>query len=266
MPNERKKRPVLSTLILLAVLIFVFSRGWLRPVQNVVLRVLSPITMRSAGTVQAVEGYVVSFLRVGTLSRTVRILENEKAQNEAALSRLSGVEQENKILREQMKLLPRNKFNLVSADVIGHNTDGAKDALIINRGTRDGIKEDMPVIMNDGVVVGKISRADSLAATVMLLTDADFRLTAMVEGTKSPGLVHGTKGLDVSMDEIPRAERLEVGKRVVTTGMDGLFPADLLVGTIRSVEAPQNEIFQSAKVSPVTDIRHASVVSVIIAK
>jgi rod shape-determining protein MreC len=264
MAKERKKRPIITLIIVVIGLTYIISRGWLTPVQGVVLRAISPLTSRGAGATQAVGDYVFSFLRVGTLSRAVRTLENKNSENEAALAKLSGIEIENKTLREQLRLLPKNKYKLVTADVIAHANDGGKDALIINRGTRDGIKEDMPVIMSDGIVVGKIARADNLTSTVMLLTDANFKLAAIVQGTTAPGLVHGTKGLDVSMEEVPRAEKINVGDRVVTTGGDGIFPADLLVGKIRSVEAPENEIFQSAKVTPVIDIRQARVVSVII--
>lgn len=266
MPKERKKRPVVALILLFLVLVYVFSSGWFLPIRGAFLRAVSPFTMRGAGFTRSVGDYFLSFLRVGNLSRTVRSLENKNAEDQAKLAKLSGIEAENNALREQLKLLPRNKFKLLSADVIGHSTDGGKDALIINRGSRDGIKEDMPVIVNDGLVVGKISRADSLVSTVMLLTDADFKLAAIVNGTKSPGLIHGTKGLDVSLEEVPRAEKINIGETVVTTGVDGIFPADLLVGKIRSVDAPENEIFQSAKVTPIIDVRQARIISVILAK
>ena len=266
MPNERKKRPFILIILIAMVLFFVFGRGWITPFESIVLRVFSPIATGSAQIVQSVQGYVFSFLRVGTLSRAVRILENKNAKDEAIISRFSGVEIENKVLREQLRLLPKDKYKILSADVVGHSTDGARDTPIINRGNSDGIKEDMPVIVNDGVVVGKIFRADAMTSILMLLTDADFRLAAAVQGTKAQGLVRGEKGLDVSMDGIPRGEEIKIGERVVTTGVDGLFPADLLVGKIRSIEAPQNEIFQTAKVTPVLDIRQLYIVSVITGK
>ena len=266
MPKERNKKPIVALIVLVLALVFVFSRGWLSPFQGMLLRAISPITIRSVDATRAISEYVVSFLRVGTLSRTIRVLENENAEHQVALARCSGIETENSVLREQLKLLPRTKFKIVTADVIGQNTDGGKDALIINRGSNDGLKEDMPVIVSNGVVVGKIARADRFVSTVMLLTDADFKLAAIVKGTKSPGLIHGNKGLDVSLKEVPRAEELQIGESVVTTGIDGIFPADLLVGTIRSIDAPENEIFQSAKVTPVIDIRKARIISVIVEK
>ncbi|MDO8512232.1 MAG: rod shape-determining protein MreC [bacterium] len=263
MAKEKKKRPIIAFVVLFMAVIYVFSRGWLAPFQGAFLRLISPITAPSASATQTVGAYFLSFLRVGTLSRTVRILENTIVEDQVLLAKYSGIDAENKVLREQLRLLPKNKFQLVSADVIAHSTDGGKDVLIINRGNRDGIKENMPVIMNDGVVVGKIARADNLVATVMLMTDVDFKLAAIVVGTKAPGLIHGTKGLDVSLEEVPRAEKIKIGESVVTTGVDGVFPPDLLVGKIRSVDAPENEIFQSAKVTPVIDIRQARIVSVI---
>lgn len=266
MSQEHKKRPFLSVIFVLVVLVFLFSRGWFSPIGSFTVRTVSPITSGVANAINNTGGYILAYFRIGKLSRTVRILEEKNAEYEAKITRLSGIEEENKILREQIKLLPKNKYKLLAGEIISRTVDGVSDAVIINRGSNDGIREGMPVIVNDGIVVGKIFRVESLTSVVMLVTDADFKLTASVQGTKAQGLVRGTKGLDVSMDTIPRDIEIHIGDKVVTTGMDGLFPPDLLVGKIRSISAPQNEIFQTAKVSMIVDVKRARIVSVILDK
>jgi len=77
MAKEHKKRPVIALVVLFLALVYVFSRGWLAPLQGMVLRIVSPVTVRGSGATWAVTEYIASFLRVGTLSRTVRVLENK---------------------------------------------------------------------------------------------------------------------------------------------------------------------------------------------
>jgi rod shape-determining protein MreC len=248
---------------ILVVVIFALSKGVLSPIQSGSMRVASPFVLRAAGIFGGVKETFASFLRVSSLSRQVRLLENDNRLYQAKIARLEGAEGENELLREQLKLLPRDKFKLLTTDVIGHSVDGAREGLIINRGTADGLREGLPVIVNDGIVVGSIVKADIATSVVMLISDTNFRLAANVQGTKAQGLIQGDKGLDIFLEQVPRSEKINVGDKVVTAGVDGLFPANLLVGTIRTVSAPENEIFQSAKISPAVDVRQAQILSVI---
>jgi len=251
---------------ILIVVLLVLSRGWFSPIQSGGMRVVSPFVLYSARAFDSTKETFVSFLRIGSLSRQVRLLENDNRLYQARIARMVGAEEENDRLREQLKLLPRDKFNLLSADVIGHSVDGAKEGLIINRGTTNGLREGLPVIVNDGIVVGSIVKADIATSIVMLVSDTNFRLAASVQGTKAQGLIQGGKGLDIFLEQVPRSEKINVGDKVVTAGVDGLFPGNLLVGTIRTVAAPENEIFQSAKVSPAMDVRQVQIVSVIMSE
>jgi len=266
MTKQADPRRFIVLVGVLIIAIFVLSRGWFSPVQSGGMRLVSPFVLRTVEMFNGTKEALMSFLRVGSLSRQVRLLENENRLYQAKIARLEGKEEENERLREQLKLLPMDKFKLLSADVIGHSVDGAKEGLIINRGTADGLSEGLPVIVNDGIVVGSIIKADIATSVIMLVSDTNFRLAANVQGTKAQGLIQGGKGLDIFLEQVPRAEKINVGDRVVTAGVDGLFPANLLVGTIRTVSAPENEIFQSAKISPIVDVRQARIVSVIINK
>lgn len=246
------------------VLVTVLRRGWLRPLDSALLRGMGPLVQRVTTFVQESGGVVLSFARLGKLGRTVRVLEEENARLQSLLARNEGVEEENARLRAELRLLPRTRFHLLTAEVISRSTDGVLDAFVINRGTHNGVTVGRPVIVSDGIVVGVVRAADALTSIVVLLTDPSVRLTAETQGTYAEGLVHGSRGLDIIMDTIPRTATIALGDRVVTTGTDGQFPPNLLVGTIRSVNAASTEIFQAAQVAPLTDLRRLRVVSVIL--
>lgn len=261
---RRAWRPVLGVLLLLGVTTAVFWLGVADQMESVILRVSGPVVARTAEVTWGLGGVVKSFLRLTTLSRSVRVLEEEQARLVSELSRLTGVQEENARLRKELALLPRQQFRLVSADVIGRNTDGVAEALTINRGTRDGIEAGLPVIVHDGLVVGRIHAAAAFSATVILLTDPRFLASAESPATQAEGLVRGARGLDIVMDTVPRTAVLNAGDRIVTTGTDGVFPPQLLVGTVQSVDAPGNEIFQTARLLPPVDLRRLRQVSVIL--
>ena len=253
----------LPGVLLIALLVLLLRSGVTAGVQSLLVRALAPVTVTVASVSESLLGSVRSFFRIGTLSRAVRILEEENARLQSSVARLQSLEEENAHLREQLQLLPRTRYTLVSADVVGRSTDGVSEVLIINRGTKDGIDSGMPVIVSDGIVVGRVHAAHTQTAFIALLTDPSFRIGGETLGTHAEGLVHGVRGIEIVMDTIPRTSTVRVGDRVVTTGTDGVFPPHLLVGTVRSVNAPGNEIFQSVRIAPAVSPRQFRVVSVI---
>jgi rod shape-determining protein MreC len=255
---------LLGGCFLFLLLLLALQKGWFGPLQSGILRTLSPLTSGVTFAVEETFGALRSFFRIGSLSRAVRILEEKNARLQSLVARRQGLEEENAQLREQLELLPRAKHTLVTADVVSRSTDGVSEALILNRGTRDGIQTGMPVIVSDGIVVGRIQSAQPYSALAVLLTDPSFRVGAETLGTNAEGLVHGVRGIGIVMDTIPRTSTVKVGDSVVTTGTDGAFPPHLLIGTIHSVDAPGNDIFQSARIAPTVNIQRLRVISVIL--
>lgn len=232
--------------------------------ESIMVRFSTPIVRVARGVGETVTQSVNSFLRVRRLSRAVRLLEEENARLQASVARLESLEQENTVLREQLKLLPRAQRRMISADVASRTTDGVSDGLVINRGSQDGIEAGQPVIVSDGVLVGRVHAVQPGSAIIALLTDPSVRLGGIVRRSGAEGLVHGVRGIDLSFDTVPRTDSLVVDDRVVTSGTDGAFPPDLLVGTIQSIEAPENEIFQSAHLTLSINPRTVRVVSILL--
>lgn len=260
---RKSTRHVLAAALLLALLLVALRRGWFDPARSVLLRATSPLIGGSASAAHGAWETLQSFARIRALGRTVRVLEEENVRLQSAVTKMEALERENRTLREQLALLPRAQYALVTAEVISRSTDGVRDALIVNRGSQEGIRPGMPVIVNDGVVVGRVADAEARSAVVVLLTDASFRLAAETAGTGAEGVVRGARGLDVRMEAIPKTAEVRSGDRVVTTGSDGTFPQGFLIGTVRSVEASDTDIFQEARVAPILDVRRIRVVSIV---
>lgn len=260
----RRFSPRVGLFVLLLVILLSFQsgvRGWIWGFGR---RLVNPVTWSIGRVGEATAGRVRSLFLVSGLSERVRELEGEVAKLESERARLESVAQENSELRSALRLLPVDRFSLVSADVVGPATDDVTSALRINRGVTDGIAEGDPVIAADGVVVGRVATAESRSATVDLLTGGRIRVTARGLGTGAEGVVRGIRGLDVVIENVPKTQELRPQDRLVTTGTDGVFPPHLLIGTVASVGASENAVYQNGNIQLPLNLHRLRIVAVII--
>lgn len=173
--------------------------------------------------------------------------------------------EENKELRAQLGFLSQKPYRHVGADVIGKTLDPVGNVVMIDRGEGDGIRPGNPVVAGDGIIVGKVVRAEDRRAHVALLHDPESRLAAtVVSADKSIGLVEGGFGVSVRMNYIPQNERVNIGDMVVTSGLEPGIPRGLLIGTVAAVEKEAYQPFQRAVITPERALDKITVVSVIV--
>jgi len=120
---------------------------------------------------------------------------------------------------------------MVAAQVIGASPDSASRILFLDRGSRDGVKRDMGVITPDGVV-GKILAVFPNTSQVLLLSDKDSGVGALLSSTRTQGPVRGTGDPLLDMEYVSKDEKVTVGDTVLTSGEDRIFPKDLPVGVV----------------------------------
>ena len=125
---------------------------------------------------------------------------------------------------------------LLPAMVIGASADTASQTIYIDRGARDGVQKNMGVITPEGVV-GRVIDAYRDTAHVILLTDRDSGIGAMVADSRIQSPVGGTGEPLIVMKYVPNDDTVNVGDRVVTSGMDRIFPKDIPIGTVVDVQA-----------------------------
>lgn len=162
-------------------------------------------------------------------------------------------EQENARLRRLLALRERLPLSTVAGEVIGREAGGWTRALTINRGRGSGIGRQTPVIVPEGLV-GRVVQVRSSASVVQLLNDPASTVGAMVQRTRTAGLVEGDAGGTVRFKFMARdGATVAPGDLVVTSGLGNLFPKGLPVGRVAAIEDKGSALFHFAVVAPAVD-------------
>ncbi len=150
----------------------------------------------------------------------------------------------------------------VAAAVIGRDPNPFLRYIFIDRGSDDGLRRGMPVITNQGLV-GQVDAVTSSAARVRLITDPASIVNVRIEPHRSDAQLLGSVTGDLTVGMISQDAPLQNGDLVLTSGLGGTFPADILIGQVTSVRKATNELFQSAAVQPVVNFTTLQAVLVI---
>jgi rod shape-determining protein MreC len=103
-------------------------------------------------------------------------------------------------------------------------------------------------VTSEGVLIGTIIDVQNASARIMLVTDPEFKLAAKDQDTQASGILQGQLGSGLILDEIGQTDVLKPGDTITTSGLGGLVPAGLLIGSVQSVNTRSNVVFQSAQV------------------
>lgn len=184
---------------------------------------------------------------------------------------LSELKRDNQKMKETLKLQDTlNDYTLVNATVIARNPDTWRDVITINKGSNDGIQPQMSV-MSDNGLVGKVMDVNPTSARVALLSNADntlVRVAAMIQNEKEP--IYGTiTGYDdktnmLVMSQIQAKQDIKVGDKVVTSGLGGISPNSLYIGTVEEVAMDRFGLYKEVKIRPAADTNDVRYVTVVI--
>src|SRR5207249_11038322 len=159
-------------------------------------------------------------------------LEVQNRELRATNQGLRDVEHEVNRLRHALNYRERSVFKLIAAEIVARDSSTWWRTVTINRGKRDGIEIDMPVVTAEGLV-GKITTVSDSISVVLLVSDENCRVAASVEGSREQGIVSGervTTGLSplVDLNFLTKQADLKPGQKVYTSGVGGVFPSGLL--------------------------------------
>jgi rod shape-determining protein MreC len=135
--------------------------------------------------------------------------------------------------------------------------------VIIDRGSDDGIRYGMPVVTQQGLV-GRIDAVTSGAARVQLITDPGSVINVKFQNQSEEAQVQGSVTGEVTLEMASQTAGINTGDILLTSGLGGNYPVDILVGQISSIEKTENNLFQSATIQPVVDFEGLRAVLVII--
>ena len=179
--------------------------------------------------------------------------ENEQLKQEVTKLRVSleqerNVAQQTRTLQQLLDLRSAAGFETAAATVIGSGADPEFRTITIDKGTQDGLRADMAVMSPAGIV-GRILMPTARAAKVQLIIDRDAAAGVMIERTRVAGVVTGVGSAEelgfraglIDLNYVPGSADVKRGDRVVTSGIDGIYPKGLPVGEIQSAERVAGE-------------------------
>jgi len=189
------------------------------------------------------------------LKRQVAELQNENHQmKEMALANVR--------LRSLLEFRQQLVTSMIGAEVIGQDPSPWFKSVTIDKGEKQGLRKGMAVISPEGVV-GQILKTSPYYATVLLITDYNSAIDAIVQRTRAKGIVEGKEGNQCQLKYLLRSEDVEPGDVVITSGLDGKFPKGLMVGEIQKIDKRHFGVFQYAELVPKVDLARLEEVFVI---
>lgn len=267
--NWWQNRSVNVSAVIFSLLIFFHWTGILAPVETFFLRGVSPIAAWFNGW-----GANINERYGDTASRQDLLDELKTNKDEIGKllqdnARLHEVEAENQILRQQLNFFSDDKYDYVVAQVVSRAitslSPSERNKFIINKGRRDGLRENLVVVNEIGLVVGRITALKDAVAEVSLLIDKNCRLAVAVQNEEGvAGIAQGETGLTAQLDYIPQTKTIAEGQVVVTAGLESDVPSGLVIGRISQVKKSANELWQQATIEPSADLENIKIVSVIV--
>jgi len=241
-------RPLLLVALIVASLVITTvwyregSRGPLHAARRVVLAVGTPFA--AAGSwittpIRAAAGYVSD----SAVSREEYLaIRTQNDQLKARLATLEEAKLENERIRGLVDFAQAQDYKTIGARVIGRPTDSWERSIVVDRGTKDGVKLGAAVIAAGGLV-GQVIEVTASSAKVRLITDASSGVAVIVQRTRGEGVVRGSVEGKLTLDFVAKEKVPVKGDVLVTSGMGGAFPKGVVVGEVTAVTAAQADLF-----------------------
>jgi rod shape-determining protein MreC len=251
---------LLSALILMS--LRVKQRQEVAFVDALLTEIVSPFQKASTFLIKTVHGLFQNYVVLIHLQRENLMLKQKIAELQRESHQMKEMARAHERLQKLLQFREKISPPVIAAEVIGGDPSSWFKSITLNKGERDGIRKGMAVIAPEGVV-GQILKTAPYHSTVLLITDYNSAVDAIVQRTRAKTIVEGRGENRCQLKYLQRSEDVVVGDVVVTSGLGGSFPKGLTVGEIRKVEKKEHGIFQYAELIPSVDLTKLEEVLVI---
>ncbi|OGC70416.1 rod shape-determining protein MreC [candidate division WWE3 bacterium RIFOXYC1_FULL_39_7] len=240
-----------------ALIILLFGvLGFLNPVRSLVLALATPVQFGLHTSALSIKDFFTFISGVGSVRTDNLSMRQEIVELNSKLLELTNLKKENELLREQLKLnkISTDDYKLVLAKVMGNPKDLTSGTVILDKGTKYGIKQGDNVILHSNLV-GVVSDVTYNRAYVELITSPNMSFTVynLNSVDKSEALAVGKYGSSISVERILPKERIQVEDMIVTSGKDGIFLPDFVVGKVTGVSEDPAQPLKTASAVTLLD-------------
>lgn len=263
----RKNQILLSCYFCLLLSLYIVSaaaRGQLKsdPIGPVLMWLFRPLQLGVQLTTEWVQELHESY---GTLAAF-------KAENDRLRKRIQTLEIErnqwleaeatNRRLQQLLEFRSHLPIGSVTASIIANSASTWFQSCLLDKGSDDRVRKGMAVVTPLGVV-GQVVSVTARSAKVLLITDANSGVDVLVQRTRARGIVSGSLENGPVLKYVKRSEDIQVGDRLITSGLDGIFPKGMMVGTVIKARKQNLGLFQYIEIMPAVTSARAEEVMVV---
>ena len=258
---------IIITIIILILLVFISNMNVenLSYIENVVSSVVMPIQNGLTYLKNKITGNDTFFADISKLQQENEELKQKNTELEASLRELEIIKSENLSLKEYLNLSEQyGNYTTKAAYIINKDISNYNNIFVINVGKKDGIENNMTVISEKGLVGHVISVTDK-TAKVQTIIDTSSTVSATLSTSRDNLICRGTleeKGM-LKASYIPTNANLIQGDIVETSGMGGIYPKGIKIGTIKTIQSTRNIVDRTAIIEPAVDFDKVETVLVI---
>lgn len=226
--------------------------------EGIVSALVTPFQKAYNGIQDGVSRIWAGFTELTEVRDELKKTQAKLQKYESMTDEMSEIKRENGRLRELLGMKERVEYKSIPAWIISKDPDNWFRTIIINKGSNDGIKENMPVIAFQGgqkAVVGTVVEVRGSISRIAPIISPVVRIGVKLQESRFPGLLCGYSGNSnlCKMDYISRAAYIKFNDMVITSGQGGVFPPGLLIGTVIKSYTLESSAYQRAIIKPVID-------------
>jgi rod shape-determining protein MreC len=255
----------LFVLLLLALgIIGLALGGYLTPLSRIFLNPIVSAQTWLAKRYQAVQSLITQPQDVTTLRQKNSELEAENSRLQVQIVELQQQVTEAQLLSTLVDYERRHVENqYTAASVIARDVSPFMHYVIIDRGSDDGLRKGMPVITQQGLV-GSIAAVTAGAARVQLINDPGSSINVLLQQSDEEAVLNGRITGEIELDMIRQNASIQPGDLVMTSGLGGNYPANIVIGQVVTIRNEASALFQTASVQPAVDFSQLEIVLIII--
>lgn len=231
----------------------------------VVSEVVTPFQTCANFLSSSASNFLERYVLLTRVSRENEELRVQLRNVEGELGVLSEFRTENERLRSLLNFVSDTDLRGVVGRVVGSDPSGWVKGVTIDKGSSSGISVGMAAVVARGVV-GQVVATSVNASRILLIADQTSGVDAIVQGSRVRGVVEGSGSQLCELRYVTRDYQVKRGEVVLTSGMDGVYPKGLLIGTVSAVEAGGATLFQTIEVTPAVDFARLEEVLIVTTK
>lgn len=216
----------------------------------------------TVGVIGLVQDALSIVPNVFELKRDNEVLRKLAVNLSDEVNRLREARLENLRLRSMVGFKERTYFTLTPGDIVGKNMHLLRNTITLNIGEDDGVRTDMPVICEAGLV-GKIIATSGNYSVGLILFNKDFRASAKIQRTRVDGIIAWDGGTNLLLTNIPKTQDVKEGDIAVTSEYSKIFPPEVKIGVVVKVTEKPGNLFKDIEVVPSVDFSSLEQVFVI---